>query len=111
MGVVMYYPVSLALQPTKADSNWPFAYLLLGVAVLLAGVSYPLRIRFSASADGRKIAAQVRTAYIVAYVICEAAAVLGLIVLFASGWPLYWVFFLIGLAGLALQFPRQSEFE
>ena len=54
---------------------------------------------------------RVRAAHLIAFVISEVPAVLGLVVYFLSAWPRYWVFFLLSAAAFAVNFPQRGDFE
>ncbi len=50
-----------------------------------------------------------RVGLVVPLVLCEAAALIGLALRLVIGSSHYYVFLLLGLAGMALTFPRKGE--
>ncbi len=52
----------------------------------------------------------VSTAYVLAFALCEAAAIFALVNYFISGVPLY-LLFILAAVGLLFHFPRRAHFE
>lgn len=55
--------------------------------------------------------ALVRPRYVIALVLTEVPAILGLMVSILSGWPYYWALFAMSAAGYLLNFPARADFE
>ena len=53
----------------------------------------------------------VRAGYVIALVLAETPAILGLVVYLMAAWPQYWAFFVISAAAYAVNFPRRDDFE
>ena len=107
----VYYSLTTILKPGKIDPNSPLVLPLLAFAVLVALMSLYLRARFGVRENQPRSIAMLKAAYIVSLVFDEIPALLGLMSFLLSGWPRYWVFFLISAAGFVLNFPRREDFE
>lgn len=53
----------------------------------------------------------VQTAIIVACALAETASLLGLVLTFISGYQYFFVFFILGIAGMILHFPLRQNFN
>ena len=86
--------------------------LALAVAALMAfALSFVLKAKLisQAAAQGRPDLAT--SAYIIAFALCEAAAIFGVVAHFVTGAPESLYFFIPAALGLALHFPRRMNFE
>ena len=101
----MYYLVITMVQPDHPDLDLPLIKPLLGAAILSVTAALVLRKRMNDTP------ARVRAGYLIAFALCEAAALFGIVAHFTTGWPNVWIFFVIGAVGFALNFPQRAEFD
>ncbi len=106
--ILVYFLITKLVTPTDAVDNPELVIGLLILAVLLCGGSLSVRHQLSESEPKPHSSLQRRQAYIVALVMCEAAAVFGIVAHFACASPYSYLFFLIGLAGQLLHFPKNE---
>jgi hypothetical protein len=109
--VGVYYFLTTTLQPANPDPNSVLVFPLVGMAVLVVLASVYCKARFGAREGQTRSTAMVRAAYIIALTLDESAAILGLVVYLLSGWPQYWLLFVLSGAGFILNFPRRDDFE
>ena len=103
--VVLFFVVTrFAPPPEGVRDNPVLLAALLAAAAGLTAASFLIRNRIGADAPPQRRL----TAMTIALAMCEAAAIFGLVVHFTAGSELYWVFLLIGLAGILLHFPREA---
>ena len=98
----MYYAVAKAVPPTSPQDDPMIERILLAMAVVLVGASFVIKSRVS-------VGASPSARLIIALAFCEAAAVLGLVVWFVTGWQYYYVFFVLGAAGQVMHYPGANE--
>lgn len=98
ISIPVYFVVARMVQPVDVQANETLVAVLLVVALSLVGLSFPMKSRL------RK-----QSGLIVALILCEAAALFGLVIRFATGSPYYYVFLALGFAGVLLHFPRRQS--
>jgi len=106
----VYYLLTMILKPTQADPGSPLPLPLFGVAIVMAVGSLFIKARFGVREGQQRSLAMVRGAYILALVITEVPALLGLIVYLVAAWPQYWAFFVISAGGYVVNFPQRDDF-
>ncbi len=108
--VVMYFVVvHLAPPPEYATPNPTLVGVFTLLACVFAGASFLVKSRFYTRAREANLPALRRTGYILALVLCEAAALQGILVWFITGSPRYVWPIVLGLAGLLVHFPQRDE--
>jgi hypothetical protein len=105
------YYVTRAVQPRNPNPESPLIYPLLGLAVLATLSSFYFKTRFGRRGNAPRTLPMVRGGYILAFVLNELSAILGVIVYFVAAWPSVWVFFALSALGLILNFPARDDFE
>lgn len=109
LSVGMYFAVTQLAQSPATQDNPTLVTVLLVVAVSLVASSFQVRKQLllrSRTGGGAQAALM---AHIVALVMCESAALFGLVVYFVTASPRYSWFLGLGLAGLLAHYPRPPE--
>ncbi|HEX8852028.1 MAG TPA: hypothetical protein VF754_01000 [Pyrinomonadaceae bacterium] len=88
-------------------SNLLLAFFALGVAAVAA--SFAVRSVFQAKAEREQSQTVVQQGLIMALVMCEVAALLGLVGLFIDGHPYTYLLFVVAAVGDLLHFPRREH--
>jgi hypothetical protein len=83
--------------------------VLLVLALAYVLLSIPAKRWLRVQADAVDSALLRNLAFLVPLILCEAAALTGLVLRFAAGSSHYYVFLLLALAGMLLHFPRRSD--
>ncbi len=113
--IVLYFtkPDLFRLNPTTNSPTAvsPIIYLLAFVGLATFALSFVLKARFVKLAIESKAAGLVQTAYILAYALCEATSLLGFVAAFAFDFSLFFAWFVVGIIGLVLHFPRREAFQ
>ncbi len=107
--ILIYVAVANLIQPTNSQQNPELFTGLLILACMLVAGSIPMRRAMFSGENGRQTPQEKRQGYIVALVMCQAAAVFGIIARFAFDSPKYYLFFVVGLFGQLLHYPRQDS--
>ena len=107
----IYYFLTTILRTDRADPNSPLVYPLLAVALVMVLLSLYCKSRFGARGERPRPLAMVRAGYVIALVLTEVPAILGLVAYVVSAWPKSWIFFVISAAGYFLNFPARTDFE
>lgn len=112
LSVVMYYVFTFfAGRPENLQRNdtMSLALLIAGVAAVL--VSFVIKRKLVNQAIEQRQVQHVQQGYLVAWVICEMAALLGLLDFFLTSHPHFYVLFIVAVLGDLLHFPRREHFE
>jgi hypothetical protein len=91
------------------DSNVTILLVLAVVALSSVVVSFVLRASFYKRAAEQRQPAVLQTGFILAIALCEAAVLLGLVVLFTTWNDYAYGLFALGALGEALHFPRREQ--
>jgi hypothetical protein len=108
MSVLMLL-VLVQFTPTQVEGNVRLSLILNSIAIVPVGVSFLLKQRILEQAVAGQRLDLVQTGYILAWALCEMAALLGLMDHFANGSGYYYVGFIFAAAGLLLHFPRKQH--
>jgi drug/metabolite transporter (DMT)-like permease len=112
LSIVMYYVFTIfAGRPENLERNdtMSLALLIVGVATVL--VSFLVKKKLVNQAIEQRQTLHVQQGYLVAWVMCEVAALLGLLDFFLTSHPHFYVLFIVAALGDLLHFPRREHFE
>jgi hypothetical protein len=107
--IAMYFVVVQIVHPDAATDNPMLVQVLLLAAVALVAASFGVKSYFSKRALDTKSPAFVRAGELIAFTLCEAAALFGLVVWFVAASPRYYWFLILGAAGQLLHYPRRED--
>ncbi len=107
-------PVSTAEAGGIGAATGGFSVLILvlfalGISTVVA--SFLVKQSFAKRAVREQSTAVLQTGFVVALVLCEIAALFGLLGLFADGNPAAYLLFVVAAAGIVLHFPRREDVE
>lgn len=106
--LVIIFVVTRLVQTESANSKALF-WILLAVGVLDLGASFVLKQILLKKAIAEEKVAQVRSAYIIAFALCESIGLLGLMAHFATGIEQYYFLFVLSGFGLLLHKPERND--
>lgn len=95
-------------QPFEGQSG----AMILGfavVAITCVGFSFAFKRRFLERAIEQQEPKLVQTGLIIAIALCEGASLIGMSLAFAFDYQYFFVWFILGIVGTLLHFPRQSD--
>jgi F0F1-type ATP synthase membrane subunit c/vacuolar-type H+-ATPase subunit K len=95
--------------PSALPENRTLAVALMAGGTLLALLSIIFRGKMVARAVEQQRPQSVHTAYIVAFAICESAALFGLLLRFATNERYYYLLFAIAAVGFLANMPRRND--
>ena len=110
--IVMYYVFTLvAGRPENVvlNNTLSLAFLIVGVATTL--MSFVVKNKLITRAIEQRQPLHVQHGYLVAWVMSELAALLGLVDVFVTANPYFYVLLIIAALGDLLHFPRREHFE
>ena len=108
----LYYMVTLfAGRPEDIEPNDTLSLALLIAGVSSVLVSFLVKHRLISRAIEQRQVQQVQQAYIVAWIMSEVPALLGMLDFFRTSHPHFYVLFIIAAVGELLHFPRREHFE
>ena len=90
----------------------PSGTMILGfavAAVTCVALSFAFKRRLYERAVEAQDPAQVRSGLIIALALCEASSLFGLVLAFAFDYPYFFLWFILGIAGMLLHFPKQTD--
>ncbi len=99
--IALYYVVMRMSPPEAPAADPTLPSIFVPLSVVLAGLSIPIRSFVARS--------QPRNAFILGLALCEAAALFGMAVWFATGSPRSYYCLAAGAAGMPLHFPRAAH--
>lgn len=112
LSIVMYYVFTLfAGRPENLQRNDTLSLALLIAALSTVLVSFLVKRKLVNKAIDQRQVQQVQQGYLVAWVICEMAALLGLLDFFLTSHRHFYVLFIVAVIGNLFHFPRREHFE
>ena len=108
MSVLMFL-VLAQFTPASGTGDLQLSLILNGVGIVPLGMSFLLKQRILAQAVTQQRLELVQVAYVLAFALCEMAALLGMVDRFLNGSRYYYIGFLFAGLGLMLHFPRKQH--
>jgi len=108
ISIVAYFVVARVVTPLKVGDSARVEKVLAALAAAYAVVSFPVKRWLLAQARETGSLGLLRMAMFAPLVLCEAGAVTGLAIRIVTGWQYYYVFLLLALAGMILNFPKRD---
>ena len=108
VSVALYFVVVNVVELPPREPNTQLVTTLLVVAFGLVAASFPVKSRLLAQAREGNAPGREQVAHVLALVLCEAAALLGVVVRFVTGSAHYYIFLVAGLAAILLHYPRRE---
>ena len=106
----VYYMISLYVgQPANTNRNNMLSLALLVVALSVIPLSFVIKKKLLNESVAQQQPQLVQQGYLVAWVINEVAALLGLLDFFATGHRHYYILFIIAVLGHLLHLPRREH--
>jgi F0F1-type ATP synthase membrane subunit c/vacuolar-type H+-ATPase subunit K len=97
---------------TEFPKEIDLVILALGfVGLMTFALSFVVKAKFIKSAVEKQQPTLVQQAQIVAYALCEATSLFGLITAFAFEFRYFFLWIFVGLLGFLLHFPRRDNFH
>lgn len=113
MSILMYSILTLVagvrINPSHSSSESWVLMVLTAAGMILILVSFAVKRKFLRRSVDEQNVALVQSGHILAWALCEACALFGLIQGFAFGFRYYYGLLLLGAFGIALQFPRREH--
>jgi hypothetical protein len=109
--VLLFFLLASFVGPDRSTLSYN-KLLTVGLSALgtfTAFVSIFFRQKMLARATGQQRPQSVSGAYIVAFALCEVAALCGLMLRLMTSDPYYYFLFIVSVVGLLLNMPRQND--
>jgi hypothetical protein len=108
---IFFLFVSFAFEPSSMAnmSNNTLSIALLVVGITLVIVSFLMKQKMLQLSVAQQKLDMVQTAFVLAWAIAEAAALLGILDRFLTGNPYYFILLAISFAGIALNIPKRDH--
>jgi F0F1-type ATP synthase membrane subunit c/vacuolar-type H+-ATPase subunit K len=107
-GVITLFVVTRLTQPTLGAPEMIF-WILLALGVGNMGASFVLKHKMLRQATEKQEPGSIKSAYIVALVLCESVGIFGLIAYFVTGVEQYYYFFVLSGFGILLHKPQRHD--
>lgn len=88
----------------------PIIGIFAVLGMLTFALSFILKNRFLRLAVKNQTIGMAQTGQILAYALCEGTSLLGVAVAFAFGFPYFFLWFVVGILGILIHFPRRDNF-
>lgn len=110
MSIGFYYAFTFfAKRPENVEPNSTLFLVLVGIAVSIVLISFPVKNKLISQAIEQQHVPLVQQAYIVAWALSEIPALLGLLDFYLTGNRYFYVLLLIGVFAQLLHFPRREH--
>lgn len=113
MNIGLFALVSYFAQPgALADdggNNFTLLLVLTLMGLTTVALSFILKKALLARAESGQKLDSVQVAYVVAFALCESAAIFGMVALFATGEFSSYIMFIIAAVGILLHMPRRDH--
>jgi hypothetical protein len=114
MSIGIYLAIALLFSPAESDaadsaSAMPFTIAITAVSAVLVLLSLIVKRKVLQRSVELQQVALVQQALIIACVMCEAGAILGMVHRFMFATNYYYLLFLISAIGFVLHFPRREQ--
>jgi len=109
--VIIYFTLARVLFKPSGDGlqSREITFALTATGTFLTIISFALKQKFLKQAEDSQAPALVQTGHIIAFALCESAALLGFVDFLVTGNRYYYVMFVIALIGLLLHFPKRDQ--
>lgn len=113
MSIVMYFILTLVAAPEiRASQTTSESWLIVALtalAMILVIISFVVKQKFLRRSVDQQNVELVQTGYVLAWALCEASALFGVLECFALGYRYYYALLLLGAIGIGIQFPRRDH--
>jgi hypothetical protein len=109
LAILVYFGLALWVMPVAIAENPTLERILMALSAAYVVASFPAKRWLLAQAQEIDSDALRRAAMVVPLVLCEIAAITGFALRMVIGSSHYYVFLLLGLAGMLLNFPKRGE--
>jgi hypothetical protein len=107
-GVVTLFVITRLVQPIASNAKMIF-WMLMALGLFTFGASFIMKQKTLRQAAGKNSLGMVRIAYIIAFAMCEATALFGMVAYFVTGVEYYYVFFVLSGFGIILHKPQRDD--
>lgn len=107
--VIYYVFTIIAGRPDNVAPNDKLFLVLLAVGLLFVLLSFPIKNRSLTKATEQQSVGLVQSAYVVAWALCEVAALLGMMDFFLTSNHYYYGLFILSGVGQLIHFPRSEH--
>ena len=107
VSVVLYFAVAQFVM-TQAEENETLAFSLAAAGVAAGVASFVVKRLVAAGPLRRNPAAAARSAFLVAFVLAEVPALMGLVSYVAAGWKYAWTMWVVSGVLFALHYPSET---
>jgi hypothetical protein len=108
VGVITLFVITRLVQPATSNVQIVF-WVLLALGLMSFGASFVMKQRMLKQAAGKNVLGFVRVAYIIAFALCEATALFGMVAYFVTGVEYYYFFFVLSGFGILLHKPQRDD--
>jgi F0F1-type ATP synthase membrane subunit c/vacuolar-type H+-ATPase subunit K len=108
---ILFLVALVVPSPARGEMNQTLLLALAAAGLACVGLSFVVKSILVARAAAERRADVVTTAYILAFALCEACAILGMVLRFATGAREGLYFFAAAALGFLLNFPRRRHVE
>jgi hypothetical protein len=108
VSVITLFVVTRIVQPGTSNIQILF-WILLALGLMTFGASFVMKQNLLKQGMGKNNFGMVQTAYIMAFALCEATAIFGMVAFFVTGAQYYYFFFVLSGFGIILHKPQRDD--
>lgn len=109
VSVIAIFIVTRLVQPAGDDNLKVLFWILLMLGVVNFGASFFLKQKLLKQATEKRKPELARSAYIVAFALCESIGLFGLIAHLVTGVEYYYFFFVLSAFGILMHKPQRDD--
>jgi cation transport ATPase len=109
--VLLFTMMQVVKPATQGEANQTLLFVLAVLAITTFAFSFVLKAQIVSRAATEQRPDMVTTGYILAFALCEACAIFGMIARFSTGAREAIYFFVAALVGFLLHFPRRRHID
>ena len=109
MSISLFLGLTFVIPGNTAAPNMTLSFMFIGLAFLLVVASVLMKSRVVQRAIEKHDPVLLQSGYIIAFALCESAAIWGLVDHISTGSKYYFASFAIGVLGMLVHFPKKDH--
>jgi F0F1-type ATP synthase membrane subunit c/vacuolar-type H+-ATPase subunit K len=109
ISIGMFFLISRLVPHPSYDSDSPLFAVMGALGSITLSLSFRFKSKFVAQSIEKQSASILQQGYIIAWALCEATALFGLLIFFVTGSRFYFFFFMFAVLGMLFHMPRRAH--
>ncbi|MBA3439506.1 MAG: hypothetical protein H0T92_06530 [Pyrinomonadaceae bacterium] len=105
----LYFLMTKFIEVSAADGDGTILWVLWALGVAITGISFLLKRALLSKAVREQRIEAVQVAYIIAFALCDAGGIFGVLAYFSTGHRYYYLLFITPVLGMLLHMPSRDD--